>query len=365
MEKLSLHDLHQSLGASFSAVNGAEVVDGYGDITSEYRALIQSAGVLDFSFRSRLCVVGADRVRFLHGQVTNDIKKLKPGEGCYAALVNAKGRTESDLNVYCLADELLLDFEPGLSGAVSERLEKYIIADDVQLVDVAALYGLLTVQGPRAAEAMQAMNWVSELPSQMFSFTKFAMPGGEGYLVNRPRLGSTGYDIFLPTAELREAIEMVIGAVKRVAGCPVGWHAYEMARIEAGIPRFAADVDATNIPLEAGLEKQAISFSKGCYIGQEVISRIKTYSEVAKSLRGLRLEPGMLPAKGDKLFQDGREVGYVTSAIELPGTKGTIALGYVRKEVNQLGIELTIHTAAGDTRARLASLPFRTELAQS
>jgi folate-binding protein YgfZ len=365
MEKLILHDLHLSLGASFASVKGAEVVDRYGDIAGEYDALVRSAGVLDFSFRSRLCVLGNDRVRFLHGQVTNDIKKLKAGEGCYAALVTAKGRTESDLNIYCLPDELLLDFEPGLGKAVTERLEKYIIADDVQLVDVAELYGMLTVQGPRAAEAVQATNWVRELPSQVFSFVNFETPAGEGYLVNRPRAGGMGYDLFLPTAELRAASEKLINTVRGIGGRPVGWHAFEMARIEAGIPRFGADIDASNIPLEAGLEKQAISFSKGCYIGQEVISRIKTYSEVSKSLKGLRLDPGPLPVKGDKLFHAGREAGYVTSAIELPKMKGAIALGYVRKEVNQLGTQLSIRTAAGDAVARLVELPFKTELAQA
>src|SRR6476661_343092 len=105
---------------------------------TDYTFLRDSAGVIDFSSRSRLCVTGPDRVRFLNGQVTNNVKELKPGEGCYAALVNAKGRIQSDLNIYCLPDELLLDFEPGLAATVTQRLEKYVIADDVQVVDVSA-----------------------------------------------------------------------------------------------------------------------------------------------------------------------------------------------------------------------------------
>jgi folate-binding Fe-S cluster repair protein YgfZ len=126
------------------------VVNDYGDSLSEYQALRQVAGVIDLSSRSRLCLTGADRIRFLHGQITNDVKRLGVGEGCYAALTNAKGRMESDLNIYNLQDELLLDFEAGQARIVSQRLEKYIVADDVQVVDVASLYGLLTVQGPAA-----------------------------------------------------------------------------------------------------------------------------------------------------------------------------------------------------------------------
>src|SRR5690242_5567611 len=112
MEHLLLHEFNESLGAKFASVNKTEVVADYGDTISERRALAEQCGVLDLSFRSRVCLTGTDRVRFLHGQVTNDIKQLKPGSGCYAALVTAKGRMQSDLNIYCLTEELLLDFEP-------------------------------------------------------------------------------------------------------------------------------------------------------------------------------------------------------------------------------------------------------------
>src|SRR5258706_8871267 len=138
-------------------LGGAQVVADYGDSLAEHAALRENAGVLDLSFRSRLCLTGADRVRFLHGQVTNDVKRLQVGEGCYAALVNAKGRMQSDLNLYCLPDELLLDFEPGLTQTVSQRLEQFIVADDVQVVDVAPHYGLLSVQGPKAQSLIEML----------------------------------------------------------------------------------------------------------------------------------------------------------------------------------------------------------------
>jgi glycine cleavage system aminomethyltransferase T len=150
MTPLALHEFHSALGARFAEVNGCEVVEDYGDWLAEHAALRQSAGVLDLSFRSRLVLTGADRVRLLNGQVTNNVKELPVSEGCYAALVTNKGRMQSDLNIYILPEEILLDFEPGLCAAVAQRFEKFIIADDVQVIDAAPHYGLLSVQGPQA-----------------------------------------------------------------------------------------------------------------------------------------------------------------------------------------------------------------------
>jgi glycine cleavage system aminomethyltransferase T len=165
-------DFHLKLGARFAPVSGAEAVADYGDWLAEHRALRHSAGFLDLGNRSRLCVVGADRVRFLHGQVTNDIKGLRPGSGCYAALITAKGKMQSDVNVYCLPEELVLDFEPGLAAAVVKRLEHYIIADDVQVVDIASHYGLLSIQGPQAATVIQSLGRFKEFPATPFASAK-------------------------------------------------------------------------------------------------------------------------------------------------------------------------------------------------
>src|ERR1700722_8861232 len=145
MSTLALHELHHGLNGCFAEVNGCEVVTDYGDWLAEHAAFRESAGVVDLSFRGRICLTGADRARWLNGQVTNNVKDLRGGQGCYAALVTAKGKLQSDLNIFCLSNELLLDFEPGLAESVIQRLEKYIIADDVQVVDAAPHYGLLSV----------------------------------------------------------------------------------------------------------------------------------------------------------------------------------------------------------------------------
>ncbi len=356
-----LHGLHQGLGARFIELDGAETVAGYGDRAHEHAALRERAGVLDLSFRSRVCLTGADRVRFLHGQVTNDVKRLHAGEGCYAALVNSKGRLESDLNIFCLADELLLDFEPGLRARVSERLERYLVADDVQIVDVSSLYGLLSVQGPGAEMVLQRLGLVQALPAHDFDSSRAMDPAlGEVYVANRARLGSKGFDLFAPAETLSRLADGLLRTVEACRGCACGWEAFNLARIEAGIPRFGVDMDEANFPQECGIEARAVSYQKGCYIGQEVLNRIHTIGHVNRELRGLRLDGDLeaLPAKGDKLFHAGKEAGWITSAAASPALHGNIGLGYVRREASQVGTELTLRTAAGDSLARVVQLPF-------
>jgi len=359
--ELPLREFHSGLGAAFTDVNGREVVAHYGDAPSEHTALCRSAGILDLSFRSRLCLTGADRQRFLNGQVTNNVKDLKAGGGCYAALVTAKGKMESDLNIFCLRDELLLDFEPGYGANVAGRFEKFIIADDVQVVDAAPHYGLLSVQGPKSAEVVNKLGPGLTLPEKPLQFTSATDPTlGEIYCANQPRTGTTGFDLFTPVPALGAVADKLIAATKELGGRACGWQALEMVRIEAGIPRFGADMDETNLAPEAGIEARAISYSKGCYIGQEVIARIRTYGQVAKSLRGLLLPDGLptLPKRGDKLFHGDKEAGYITSALASPRFKRNIALGYVRREHNETGAEVYLRLDERDLPVRIVALPF-------
>jgi folate-binding protein YgfZ len=362
MERLNLHEFHQTIGGQFGDVNGMKVVADYGDALAEHKALTEKAVFFDLSFRSRICLTGADRVRFLHGQVTNDVKNLAIETGCYAALVTAKGRMQSDLNIYCLAGELLMDFEPGLTKAVVERLEKYLVADDVQIIDVTPHYGLLSVQGPQARPAVKSLALFNELPSQEFKFAKTLDPVlGEIYLANQPRLRTEGFDLFVPVAALGAFADKLLAATRDVGGRAGGWQALEMARIEAGIPRFGLDMDASNLPQECGIETRAVSYAKGCYIGQEVLNRIHTMGHVNRELRGLRLADDLkiLPQKGDKLFHAGKEAGSVTSTLASPRWRMNIALAYLRREVNRLGTDLILRTAAGESPARVVELPFK------
>jgi folate-binding protein YgfZ len=377
MNPLRLQEFHRGLGARFTEANGAQAVNDYGDWPAELAALRETAGVLDLGFRSRLCLAGADRARFLHGQVTNDVNRLRLGGGCYAAITNAKGKMEGDAKVFCLADEILLDLEPGLAGKISQRMEKYIVADDVQVVDAAPHYGLLSVQGPKAAEVVLGLGWFTALPAlPLTSATHSDAELGEIVLANHARFeplgglprnagsppvsGPAGFDLFVPNESLPLVAERLLALVQARGGRACGWQAYETARIEMGIPRFGADMDESNIPLECGIEARAISYTKGCYIGQEVINRIHSVGHVNRELRGFRLADDLrpLPSRGAKLLQGDREVGHLTSAVHSPRLRANIALGYARRECNQIGAELTLATADGLSSVRIVELPF-------
>jgi aminomethyltransferase len=284
-------------------------------VLEDYWVLRRGAGWLDLSERSRLLIRGADRKRFLHGQVTNDVNRLQTGQGCYAAIVTAKGKIESDVNIYCLEDALLLDLEPGLTEKIAARFEKYVIADDVQIEDASQQFAMFTVQGAEVSPP----------------------PHVGGYTFKNSRGARRGFDVFVPVGEKID-----------LPGKRCAEEALDIVRIEAGIPRFGIDMDDTNLAPEAGIEARAISYTKGCYIGQEVISRIRTYGQVAKALHGLRCDS--LPKKGDKLFLDGKEVGYVTSAVFSPVLQANVALGYVRREHNAIGTKLD--------GAEIVQLPF-------
>ena len=299
-------------------------------VTADYQALTEGAAFIDFSNRGRLCLIGADRQAFINGQVTNNVKDLRVGQGCYAALVSNKGKMISDLNIFILENEILLDFEPSLADKVKERLAKFIIADDVEIVDASSNYGLITVQGPEAIDAVESLGWPA--PQTIFQIQQ----QDSWYIANVPRLGVPGVDIYFP-----------VGAAPSLkTNCSI--EAFETARIERGIPRFGIDMDENTLAPEA-LGQNAISYSKGCYIGQEVIARIRTYGQVAKVLRSLRFEPSApVPKSGDKIHHDGKEVGWITSAVFSPKFQRPIALGYVRKECNQIGARLQVNGAEAE-----------------
>ena len=341
MASLALHDFHQSRGAIFSARN--DFVASYGSTEEEYLALTRDAAFVDLSFRSRICLLGSDREKFLHGQVTNEVARLPVGHGTYAALVTAKGKLETDLFIYTLQKELLLDFEPGLTQKIIDRLSKYIIAEDVQIVDVAPHYNLLSVRGPKSAESLASASLGVPLPEKRFHWTKSSGPAGELYIMRNDRFGLPGFDLFIPNADTLSNAQKLAQRIKLT-----GLDACEISRIENGIPRFGADMDETNLAPEA-LHENAISYAKGCYIGQEVIARIRTYGQVSKALRLLRLPAELqhLPGPGEKLFKSDKEVGYITSAAFSPKHGGKVALGYVRKEANAPGETLTLGAPHG------------------
>jgi tRNA-modifying protein YgfZ len=312
-------------------------------VANDYKVLVEGAGFVDFSDRGRLCLIGADRQTFINGQVTNNVKDLRAGQGCYAALVNAKGKMICDLNIFVLADEILLDFEAGLVAKVTERLEKFIIADDVQIVDASSSFGLISVLGPEVVAKCESLGW--RVPKNNFEIEM----QDSIYIANVPRLRGPGVDIYFPLENADVPSRLKSAGVERCST-----EAFETMRVEQGAPRFGVDMDENTLAPEA-VGENAISYSKGCYIGQEVIARIRTYGQVTKALRGLRFDAtASVPKSGDKIFQDAKEVGWITSAVFSPKLERPIALGYVRKECNQIGTRLTVNHFG----AEIVPVPF-------
>ena len=345
-------------GAEWGTVAGERVALHYGDIQVEHGHLTESVALIDLTARGCLAVLGDDRVKFINGQVTNEVAGLRPGQGCYAALVNAKAKMRADLNIYRLENELILDFEPSLLETVTARLESHLVADRVELVDASPHFGLLSLQGPKTTDALESVGL--KLPEELFAHTQVTQNElGEWYLMRNDRLGQVGCDLYIHTAHLPGAAKRLSKAVAGQGGGLAGWEAIEIARIESGIPRFACDMDENTLPPEANLESRAISYSKGCYIGQEIIARIRTYGKVNRTLVGYRLDDELAKTAtpGTKLVEDtGKAAATITSVAHSPA-HGPIALGLAKRTHAELGQVLTAESPATG-QATVASLPF-------
>jgi folate-binding protein YgfZ len=299
-----------------------------------YRCLKNTCVLLELSDRGRLCLTGNDRISFLHGQITQDIQSLSYGQGAYAALVDAKGKIQSDLNVYILKDEILLDFEKGYAESIVQRLEHHLISEDVSIVDPSEFYTMSSVQGPMSTEVLKAVFPDIQLPESLWHFTELDGDDGSVYVCHRPRFGSQGFDLFIPQSsketlqrQLESAVEKVDGSLVRESDC-------ELARIEAGIPKMGIDMTSEQLVQETGLTPSVISFSKGCYIGQEVISRIRTVGKVNKSLLRLAFDavPNLDSDSVHVLKVEGKDAGFVTSLAAVSGHDPKIhGLGYVKR----------------------------------
>jgi folate-binding protein YgfZ len=361
MQALALHGVHAALGAIFQEESGYEAVAFYADHAAEHTALTRTAGLVDLSFRGRFCLTGADRVRLLNGQVTADIKALKPWTGTRAAFCGPKGRLVSDANVFALAEELLVDVEPGLTKPLIERLEHHIVAEDVQVVDAAPYYGLFSVTGPLAPEAIAKMSALANVPTVNRETRANSCEHGEIYVARHDRIGAPGFDLYAPADAMAWLWAETIAAVTGVGGRASGYRAWELARLEAGIPRFGVEMNETHLPPETGLERDAISYTKGCYTGQETIARVRTYGQVAKALRGLRFSTpnGKLPTRGAALKVDGKVAGNIVNAAWSPTAKARIAMGYLRREHYAPGTTVSVELPGGvEETAVVEALPF-------
>ncbi|MBI5397611.1 MAG: folate-binding protein YgfZ [Verrucomicrobia bacterium] len=315
-----------------------------------YAAAREAAAWGDLSARGRLKVTGADRLRFLHNQCTNDIKRLRPGEGCYAACLTNKGKMRGDFVALVFDDHILLDTEAQLREPLGQSLERYIISDDVRIEDITEPTGMVMLCGPRRGELMTRLAGSGDIPVAESSMgdKNVAPPSyahtsvGDLTIAHSFRTGLGDLDIIGP----RERIAELKVALAKLAP-ELSAEALNILRIEAGIPIFGVDMDENTIPNEAGLEARAISYEKGCYLGQETISRIKSIGHVNRHLVGLRLGQGTLPPPKEKILADSVEIGYITSAVASPRL-GAVALGYVRRGHEQPGTRVVVAGQAAE-----------------
>ncbi|MCS7313965.1 MAG: glycine cleavage T C-terminal barrel domain-containing protein [Bryobacterales bacterium] len=306
-----------------------------------YEALRQGAAWADLTGRGVFRVRGPDRVRWLHAMVTNHIAQLASGEGCYAFLLDAQGRILADANILCLPDSFLLDLEPETRERIGAHLDRHIIADDVTLTDVSQEMAILAVEGPRSAAVLQSLG--IPVPASAFAHREW----GDVLVARLSATGLEGYRFFLPRNQ-RDAL----AARLEGAGVPgAGPGALRIVRLEQGRPRYGEDITAERLPHETQL-LHAIHFSKGCYIGQEIVERIRARGQVHRLLVRLLIEGGEPPPAGAAIVTQGKQVGEITSAAWSPAQRAIVALGYVRMAEAGTG-ELTVE----GRRARILADP--------
>jgi folate-binding protein YgfZ len=310
------------------------------ELDAEYRQLREECGLIDRSARGKIAVRGADTAEYLQGQVTNDVEALAVGAGQYAALLDRKGHMQSDMRVLrASAEEILLDTEPEALQAVLRHLTMYSVGREVEIADLTAERALLSLIGPRSAE-------IAGTPVLAENACATASVGGVECLAAGTAEGVDLIAAAVDAARLREAL-LEAGVVE------VSPAAAEILRIEAGVPRFGAEMGAETMPAEAGIVERAVSFSKGCYIGQETVARLHYKGKPNRHLRGLRLSTANVEA-GAPLWLGEKEVGRLGSAGVSPAL-GPLGLAILRREAEP-GAELRV--GEDGVTAEVVALPF-------
>ena len=283
--------------------------------TEGYGALRHGAAILDLSARGRILVRGRDRARLLHNVTTNEVKKLTPGNGCYAFLLTPQGRIQADLNLFCFADHFLIDTEQELRERVAQLILKYKVADQVELEDVTDHLAATGIEGPGAAGVLQSMS--TPIPGEPYAHLAW----GQATVANVSLTGQPGFRVFHPAG--RQPAFSVAGAK------PATEADARLVRMENGRPRYGEDIRENSLPQETQ-QMHAVNFEKGCYIGQEIVERIRAQGHVNKKLVRLTIEAPAATAPGTKLTVGGAEVGEITSSVFSPQAGHVVALAYVR-----------------------------------
>jgi folate-binding protein YgfZ len=357
MASKSLRDWQSHQGARFEDLYSRQVPASYGDPRPEYDAVRSAVGILDVSYTGRLRVAGRDRVRYLHNMLTNDIRSLQPGTGCYAALLTHQGRMESDLFVYAGAEELWLECPPAGTDRLQATLRKFVVADQVEIEDVSAGTALLSVQGPGSAAILRGISGSGGLGSEPLAHCTVDGASGPWRLVRRDRTGAGGFDVWLPSDDAAVLWERwTADGGER----PCGHSALNWLRTEAGIPWYGPDMDDTSLPMEFGLDS-ALNFKKGCYRGQEIVARVTFRGNLDRRLGGISVQSEVPPARGAEVRAEGNKVGSVTSSAPSPRLGCPLALSILKTACLTEGTIVEIDMNGKAVPGRIVSLPLRTQ----
>jgi tRNA-modifying protein YgfZ len=339
MVRLNL--LFGKLAGRARAVLILRTVTSLDSLTSDYRAIVERCGLFDRSGRGKLALTGTNAKAFIQGQVSNDVEALEPGQGCYAAFLTPKGKMLGDLRILDAGEELLLDTERVALQELFNMIRRFSIGYDVELHKRTLERGLLSLIGPES----EAVAGVVALPAAEHAHAGVEIAG----IPARAIRTDVGVDLICDAADTER-----LAAALHDAGAPaVSEDAVECLRVEHGRPRYGVDLDDTVIPQEAGLNERAVSFTKGCYVGQETVARLHYRGKPNRHLRGIKL-PGPA-ATGDEAKLDGRLVARVGSVVESPAF-GWIALALVRREAPPGS---SVEVGADGLAAQVVELPFR------
>jgi folate-binding protein YgfZ len=335
---------HRAAAAHLADYHGCVLPERFADAASEYHAAKETVALFDTNWHATFSLSGPDRVRYLNAIVSNDIKSVGEAYGTRALLLNPQGHILAELEVYALAEKLLVRTHASVRERTFATLDKYIIMDDVNLEDLTDQLGSFAVEGPQAGTVVaQACGLALEGFSE-FANAEVPIDGVPCNLVRRSHFGALGAEIIAPREHLGLLWQSMHARVHAAHGASIGMATLNALRLEAGIPWFPDDFNDTVIPHEAALEATHVSFTKGCYTGQEIVERVRSRGQVNRRRVSLKFSSANPPAPLTRLRSTGAEaaeVGIITSSAFSPKAASAIGMAYVRREHNTPGTVLT------------------------
>jgi folate-binding protein YgfZ len=325
---------HASAGAKMGVWLGCAMPDDFGDAAAEYRYARETVALIDKNYRAYLSFTGPDRVRYLNAILTNNIKDLAANRGNVSLLLNPQGHILAEIETYAFADRLFCVSYAVIRERLIEWLDKYIIMDDVTLTDESARYGTLALEGPKAAAIAQELSGVDLTKFDDLSSHVSTAGSLPCRVVKRSPGGVLGAEFVSETGSLPALWEILLEAARKHGGGPMGYTALSGLRLSQGVPWFGYDFGEKQIPHEAGLQDSHISYTKGCYTGQEIVERVRSRGQVNRRRVELLFSGDAVPEPETPLMLDGKEVGYVTRAARTwdSNPPSIIGMGYARKE---------------------------------